>query len=411
MASSSEGRLERMAAEGTYDFAVVGRGMIGSAAARYVSRRSSRVAIFGEAEPADLSGHAGAFASHYDSSRFYRVIDQSTAWARMADRARGRYSELEAESGITFHRPHPYLQVSKNSPAALDEYGQLEAIGRDFGAESVILPTSTELNEAFPKLQFPEGMLGQVETERTAGVLNPRLFVAAELTAARRQGATLIPERVVAVEPGRGHVTLRTSSGSRYEAGKALIAAGAWSHFLLQRPVRIILEAVAVVLGEVPASEAFAFPSLIYNRIPTDPDAEAGYLMSAVEYPDGKFYVKGGWYWSSTVVETGAELNAYFRSPITRNSGKADRELFTGLVPDLQAVRSWSYRPCVHMRTRTHLPYIDEIEPGHIYVAFGGNGLAAKCGDEIGRLGAELTASGRWGDAELPAADFKVAYA
>lgn len=399
-----------MAVDGTYEFAVVGRGMIGSAAGRYLSRLSSSVAIFGEAEPGDLSSHDGSFASHYDSSRFYRVIDQTRQWALMADRARARYGELEEESGIRFHRPHPYLQVSKDSTAALEEYEQLEAIGRDFGVESKVLTTSAEIHDAFPKLRFPEGMVGQVETEKTAGVLNPRLFVEAQMTVARREGAVTIPQRVVAIEPGQGQVTIRTSNGGRYEAGKVLIAAGAWSHFLIERPVQIILEAVAVVLGEVLASEAFAFPSLIYNRIPTDPEAAAGYLMSAVEYPDGKHYVKGGWYWSSTVVATEAELNAYFRTPITGNTGKADRELFTGIVSDLERVRSWSYKPCVHIRTPTHLPYIDEIEPGRIYVAFGGNGLAAKCADELGRLGADLTATGHWQDPELQASDFKIAY-
>lgn len=385
--------------------------MIGSAAARYLSNTSPSVAIFGEAEPADLSAHSGAFASHYDSSRFYRVIDHSRQWARMANRARARYCELEAESGITFHRPHPYLQISMDSPAAMEEYAQLQGIGQEFGVESEILLTSDSLSDAFPTIQFPEGMIGQVESEKTAGVLNPRLFVYAELEVARKQGAVAIPERVVSVEPGRGQVVLTTSTGSRYRAEKVLIAAGAWSHFLIKRPVQVVIEAVVVALGEVPGSEAFAFPSLIFHRIPTDPTAEAGYLMSAVEYPDGKFYVKGGWYWSSTVVETESELNAFFRTKITRNAGKADRELFTALVPSLQDAGSWSYKPCVHMRTSTHLPFIDAIDRDQVYVAFGGNGFAAKCGDEIGRLGADLMISGRWQDDELAADDFKVAYA
>ncbi len=383
-----------MSADGTYDFAVVGRGMIGSAAARYLSNISPSVAIFGEPEPADLSAHSGAFASHYDSSRFYRVIDHSRQWADMANRARARYCELEAESGTTFHRPHPYLQVSMDSAAAMEEYAQLETIGQEFGVESEILLTSDSLSDAFPEIQFPEGMIGQVESEKTAGVLNPRLFVVAELEVARRQGTVTIPERVVSVEPGRGQVAITTSTGNRYRAGKVLIAAGAWSHFLIERPVEVVIEAVTVALGEVPGSEAFAFPSLIFRRIPTDPTAEAGYLMPAVEYPDGKFYVKGGWYWSSTVVVTESELNAFFRAEVTRNPGKADRELFTAIVPSLQHARSWSYKPCVHMRTSTQLPIIDEIDPDQIYVAFGGNGLAAKCADEIGRLGAELMTSG-----------------
>ncbi len=400
-----------MSADGAFEFAVIGRGMIGSAAARYLSTLSSDVAIFGEGEPRELQVHQGSFASHYDSSRFYRVIDHSPQWARMADRARARYGELEEYSGITFHRPHPYLQVSKDSPAAMDEFARLEVIGREFDVESQLLLSTDSLHRAFPTFRFPEGMIGQVESPKTAGVLNPRLFVEAQLRMAEKQGALAIPERVVSVEPVRGRVGIRTSTGSRYEAGRVLIAAGAWSQFLIDRPLQVVIEAVAVVIGEVPESEAFSFPSLIYNRIPTDPEASAGYLMSAVEYPDGRFYVKGGWYWSSTVVKTESQLNRFFQTRIAHNSGTADKELFTGIVPSLRSVRSWIYKPCVHLRTSTHLPFIDEIEREQVYVAFGGNGLAAKCGDEIGRLGAELMSSGCWQDHELSASDFKVAYA
>lgn len=41
---------------------------------------------------------------------------------------------------------------------------------------------------------------------------------------------------------------------------------------------------------------------------------------------------------------------------------------------------------CVITRTAHKRPYIDEIEPGRLYVAVGGNGQGAKAADEVGRL-------------------------
>ena len=51
----------------TYDIAVIGIGMIGSAALRYLSAAGFNCIGIGPGEPDEWSAHAGAFSSHYDS--------------------------------------------------------------------------------------------------------------------------------------------------------------------------------------------------------------------------------------------------------------------------------------------------------------------------------------------------------
>ncbi|HEY4610397.1 MAG TPA: hypothetical protein VIH06_14370, partial [Ilumatobacteraceae bacterium] len=91
----------------TYDVAVVGLGLVGAAALRYLSAADSgsRCVGIGPAEPGDWANHAGVFASHYDSGRITRKLDRRREWAILACRAIEAYPGIEAASGISFHTP------------------------------------------------------------------------------------------------------------------------------------------------------------------------------------------------------------------------------------------------------------------------------------------------------------------
>lgn len=54
-----------MSANNAIKLAVIGRGLIGSAAARHLSKMGHDVALIGPDEPADFSQHSGVFGSHY----------------------------------------------------------------------------------------------------------------------------------------------------------------------------------------------------------------------------------------------------------------------------------------------------------------------------------------------------------
>src|SRR5687767_5274099 len=54
---------------------VVGKGMIGSAAARHLAGLTDGVVLVGPDEPAERAAHDDVFGSHYDEGRIYRVLD------------------------------------------------------------------------------------------------------------------------------------------------------------------------------------------------------------------------------------------------------------------------------------------------------------------------------------------------
>ena len=94
------------------DVAVIGNGLIGAAATRYLSAAGLHVAGIGPGEPADWKKHAGVFASHYDQGRITRIIDPDPIWALLGKRSIAAYREIEAQSGVHFHYAASCLRVS-----------------------------------------------------------------------------------------------------------------------------------------------------------------------------------------------------------------------------------------------------------------------------------------------------------
>lgn len=56
-----------------FAYAVIGKGMIGTAIARYLSQSSDSV-VMGPHEPKNFATHEGVLASHYDSGRITRRL-------------------------------------------------------------------------------------------------------------------------------------------------------------------------------------------------------------------------------------------------------------------------------------------------------------------------------------------------
>src|SRR5690349_5492636 len=87
----------------TFRAVVIGKGLVGSAAARHLARQTDGVALIGPDEPSERATHQDVFGSHYDEGRIYRVLDADPIWAHLAERSIARYDEISGESGIAFH--------------------------------------------------------------------------------------------------------------------------------------------------------------------------------------------------------------------------------------------------------------------------------------------------------------------
>src|SRR4051812_12714130 len=98
-----------------FDFIVIGKGLMGSAALRYLSEATSNVAVIGPDEPIDYATHHGVFASHYDEGRLTGRLGKDLTWAQLTTRSIEQYSSIEERSGISFYSPCGRLTVMQEA--------------------------------------------------------------------------------------------------------------------------------------------------------------------------------------------------------------------------------------------------------------------------------------------------------
>ena len=388
-----------------YDVAVVGNGMIGAAASRHLSARGLKVVAIGPSEPVDWQTYAGVFASHYDQARITRVIDADPVWAQLAARSIAAYPEIAEKSGITFHYRSGGVWIYPDIPAATARLQQAEAAGRTFGAEFDRLTADAAMQQ-FPFLYAEPG--SSVLWERgAAGHINPRSLVQAQLVIAAQQGATIVRDTVTAYTQRNGVVELTTAAGQQIKAQKILIANGSYANHLLPRPLAMQLKARTVLLAELDAAEAErlqAFTTMIW-WLRDNPVLDSVYSTPAVRYADGKLCIKiGGSKHTPILLEKPEDFRRWFQGAGDPEEVAALREVLETLLPGLRAT-SYSAKPCVVAYTAHNRPYIDCVEPAHVYLATGGCGAGAKSCDEIGRVAALLVEQGAW-TYDLPAETF-----
>jgi sarcosine oxidase len=373
-----------------FKYIIIGKGMMGAAAARHLSLWTDGVALIGPGEPADHASHDGVFASHYDEARITRTIDPDPVWARLANRSIARYEQIARDSGIEFYHEAGCLLVGPRPQADRPSYVEevLDAAA-SIGVDVVRLEDAGLL-ERFPMFAFRPGSEGVLE-ERRAGYINPRRLVEAQALLAKRQGTTLIGETVSAVRSEEGGVTVTTVEGNTYRAERVLVAAGGFTinEDLLQARLKLDVYARTVAFFEVDeaiADEMGRVPSLIWKWS----QEEVGiYLLPPVRYPDGKLYLKIGGDPDDLLLEREQDVRRWFRSGGRQSTATHLARIMAELMPALDLSRS-SMAACVTSFTPTGYPAVAMTSDSRVGVLTGGCGAAAKSSDEIGRLGAEL---------------------
>lgn len=364
-----------------YDIAVVGAGMMGSAAARHLAQDGRRVALIGPEEPDDPKQHRGVFASHYDAARITRALDTEADWASLATRAMARYPELDGAGGYV---PCGALMAGPETGAFLQKAREVAA--ELATAHETLSPDA--LATRFPMLSFPSEIAGLYETR--GGYIDPRAHVAAQINAARAAGAAYMPEEVTEASESAAGVTLKLTSGGMVRAERAIFACGAFSTApgLLPAPLPLTVYARTVALLEVDAAEAerlSGMPSIVYVGPKDGPEP---YILPPVRYPDGKIRLKIGGDPMDRQLADSAETRDWFRSggdPAVRDL--LAEQLFA-LMPGLR-VQKVTMAACATTFTPNHRPIIAEVSPRRIALT-AGNGAGAKCADELGYLAARL---------------------
>jgi sarcosine oxidase len=379
-----------------FHYIVVGKGMLGSATAKYLSAKSDRVAVVGPDEPADPKTHDDVFSSHYDSGRITRILDTEYVWALAAKRSIEAYPIIEEKSGIKFFQPVGCLKIVDN-----DEHGNAYlsanlSIGDKLGTLTERLNDS-DLRSRWGYLNFGNQCSSLFE-RKTAGYIDPRKLIAAQLVLAKQNQVEVINDTVTQVTRlSGGTFDISTQSGSKFEAEKIIVAAGGFSNFNNLLPVKLDLHAQAETVmmarvSQATAEELSAMPSVIWF-IKSRQNLTYVYVVPPVKYPDGNYYIKmGGDRELDRQFDDLTQLKEWFHSDGGTEAAADFKSVIQELLPSLKA-EAWVSKPCLITETRTHRPYIGMVEE-NLFVATGGCGAAAKSSDEFGRLAA-LCATGQ----------------
>jgi sarcosine oxidase len=205
-----------------YDAIVVGLGGMGSAAACHLASRGRKVLGLERHAPAHDRG-----SSHGESRIIRQAYFEGAEYVPLLSRAYQLWEDLERETGEDlmtlcgglFIGPEDGELVS-GSVASADEHGLPYEI-----------LDSPELKRRFPV--FEPGPETVAIFEKQAGFVRPERTVRAHLDRASSLGAELrFGERVLSWEATDSGVRVRTEGGV-YEAGRLVVAAGAWAGELL----------------------------------------------------------------------------------------------------------------------------------------------------------------------------------
>ncbi|MGL5736758.1 MAG: N-methyl-L-tryptophan oxidase [Beijerinckiaceae bacterium] len=206
----------------SFDVIVIGMGGMGTAALYHLARRGQRVLGI---EQFDL-GHTNG--SSHGVNRILRLsYFEGPAYVPMVQRALTLWRELEQFSGETvFVRTGALDAGPADHPIVA---GSLVSSRTHNLAHEML--DARAVRTRFPAWQLPDDYVALFQPD--GGFVLSERAIALYAQGALESGATLhAREKVLAIEPAAGHVSVRTDRG-RYEAGQVIITAGAWVGTLL----------------------------------------------------------------------------------------------------------------------------------------------------------------------------------
>lgn len=273
-----------------------------------------------------------------------------------------------------------------------DFINEMKAVGALNGINYNLL-SGYELKDKFPYFGFPNTAVGLYEVTNS-GWINPRIYLAAVKDILARKYAKMHVSEVVRIEYKPTSCLVTCRSGKKFQSRKIIAACGSYSknNSLLTRKVDLQIFGRTIALFEIDEKELCKFkdmPSVVYKLTPNSPFF---YVLPPIKYPDGKYYIKAGGESQNKDLSTNTKLQNWFKGCGDPVVGEILRDQVLATMPNLK-FNSLHYESCVVTATKTRLPIIDHVNDRTILLT-GGNGAAAKCADELGRIAVELSIHG-----------------
>jgi sarcosine oxidase len=197
----------------TCDVAVIGLGLMGSAALYALARRGADALGF---DPLPIGSNRGS--SHGSCRVFRRFNAENPAYTALSDQAFSAWLALEGASGTTVLLPSRVLEAG---PAGCTSVAASRSAALAAGGGSSGPRTGAEANATFPAFRLPEDW--DVAVQDSGGIL-----LAEAAMRAFREGAVgrIIPE-AARLTPAASGLRITTAT-QEVLAGQAIVAAGPW---------------------------------------------------------------------------------------------------------------------------------------------------------------------------------------
>lgn len=372
-----------------FDCIVIGKGLIGSAAAKYISLQGGSVVIIGPDEPLDMQ-EGIVFSSHYDQARIQRIIGTDATWTRLNQQSANAYPSLQKESNINFHTPVGCLYVN---PHGDDSYLQnISKLSEQFGSAYQAFENGDAINRNFADFNFPK-ISKAIFEEAPAGYINPRLLIKAQLQILINNKGIVINDIAEEIVYENDLKKITTKDGKTFTAKRVLIAAGAFTNSLnlLHKKLFFRLKSESTMWVRVSKDEAMrlqALPSLLYE-IET-PAVQNIYLIQPIQYPDGEYYCKiGANMPGDNYFEKLEDIQKWFRTSDTNPNIETLQHALLQIIPAIKT-KECIAKKCIVTYTQHGKPYIGSVNDKGLFVAAGGNGYGAMSSDALGRIAAEV---------------------
>ena len=391
-----------------YDCIIIGRGLIGSAAAKYISNFQQKVLLIGPDEETVLQQQI-VFASHYDRARIQRIFGRDEVSTLLNQQSANAYASIQNESGIQFHSEEGCLYVS---PYGADSY--LENVleqSKKFEVDFKSFDSGNSLNSFAPAYHFPSTSQGIFEAA-PSGHINPRLLIKAQLNLFEKNGGKILNDTAIDVSNKNNEIRITTLSGRIFHSKKVLLAPGAFVNFfsLLPQKLFLTIKSESTVWVKTAADEGLRLsklPALLYKI--KEREIDDIYLIRPLQYPDGNFYLKMGANFPSDVFFTNLnEIQTWFKTGNNEMNLKVMKEYLIQLIPSISIENSFT-KKCVVCYTKHGKPYIGEVQKNW-FVAAGGNGYSAMSSDALGKLAATFLLENKFPKA-FSANDFRPVFA
>jgi glycine/D-amino acid oxidase-like deaminating enzyme len=394
-----------------FDVIVIGKGLIGSAAAKYLSRESNKIAIIGTDEPTDFE-KADIFSSHYDSGRVFRQLGKTPAMTSINYQANLEYPRLEKESDIDFHSKNGCLYVN---PYGTDDYlNTVEKKSKTHQVKMDRYSSGKAIKQDFHFLNFPDKSNGMFESS-PSGHINPRLLIKAQLKIVEKNNGTVINGIVNELIYKSAYTIVKTVDGRTFECKKVIFSMGAFTNYfgLLKKKLDLTLKGETVILAQIDKEDverAKRIPSLLYE-INTS-EIEGIYATQPIQYPDGNYYLKVGANLPQDIYFNNGleEIKKWFVNGNSDENIPIMKSHLKNIFIDLKFTKILSKR-CVLTRTNSKSgnPFISTLKKGISYIALG-NAWSGGNSDGIGYTVAMLALNDEFPEGFYEN-DFKVIYA